>query len=169
MAIRTTPEGFSQFLKQLGDIATVQAPRIEQTALLAGIGAYKRRIFNSGKDTQEQPIGKKAKKRKGDQFVGDYTRNYYESVRRPRGAGSKKNINIDGGTVRNLIQVGRSGNTNVFGFVNERTSEIGVGQEEIHAKKIFTPSTAESDLMIDEYVEEVFDLIRTNLNRLPRV
>lgn len=166
MAINTTPKGFAKFLDNLAEIAEKEAPRIEQTALLSGLGEYKRRIFNSGEDSNNAPIGKKARSKPKDKFVGDYTKNYYERVRSKRGAGDKKNLNIDGSHVRNKIQPGRSGDQNTFGFIDDASAVIAVGQEDIHDKPIFDPSNKEVDLIIDQYVEEVFDLIEKSLKSI---
>lgn len=164
--ISTTPEGFELFLSKLSGLATVEAPRLEQTALLTGLAKYKRRIFNSGRDTLERKIGKKARRRRRDKFVGDYTKNYYDSVRAKRGAGIDKNLNIDGGALRNQIQVGRSGDINTFGFVNDRAAVIGVGQEDIHKKAIFTPSAGEVDAIIDEYLDGIRDFVSESLKSI---
>lgn len=163
MTTNATISGFSRFLLDLAEIATKEAPRIEQTSLLTGMGEYKRRIFNDGQDSAQRPIGKKAKRKPSDKFKGDYTARYYETVRGARGAGTKKNLNIDGSHVRNQIQIGRAGDTNTFGFVNDDAAVIGVGQEEIHDKAIFDPTDAEIDVMIDSYVDDVFDLIDKSL------
>lgn len=168
MTTNTNLSGYTRFLIDLAQIAEEQAPRIEQTALLGGMASLKRRVFNDGEDSNDRPIGKKANKKASDKFKGDYTARYYETGRRPRGAGDKKNLNIDGSHFRNDIQIGKSGDSNTFGFINEDSALIAVGQEEIHDKAILDPTDNEVEEVINEYVDGVFDLIEKSLRSIGR-
>lgn len=118
-----------QKLRTLGRAIAQSKDRIEIPALSEFLGSYLNRIFKRGLSSDGRRIGI---------YVSNWAK-----TRQKRGRQIAYKDLFFTGELRNSIQIGKSSNDNVIGFVNDTARKISEGQQGQTGKDIFTATETE--------------------------
>ena len=152
-----------EFNKKLNGIAECIAKdqnKIEVAALTAAFVPMMKRIFGEGADGGGHTLD--------GQLMEGYSPAYQAlRIRKNKGLNRAKNLVFDG-SLRNSIQIGRSGNKNIIGFTDNDLAKIGRWQEtsaiQIN-KPIFGLTEFEQQEGLNKLIEGIKETIAECLKR----
>lgn len=149
-----TPDEYLRFVNTIPGFIQDNRSSIQEAGFNSVIAQHKNRIFLEGKSSNGSPIIAKAKQPR----EGVYSKSHGRKRRKRQKRTDKIYLFFEGDLFRS-IQVGKSGDEVVLGFVDDKNADIASSHEQYRGQEIFKLSNSEISIMQEGAIAEIQYLV----------